>query len=96
VKLSELESLRNNATKELNTIESVGNIDYANGKLTAINHVLNKAVMLSNNSELDQQEITDLNQFCSDRMVMFLGSSDSLDIGMLNGYLAVKNYILNS
>lgn len=96
MRLQELESLRDNVTKELNTIESVENIDYINGKLTAINHAFNKAMMLSNENQLDQQGITTLNQFCSDRMGFFANSSNDLDKGMYEGYLAVKNYIINN
>jgi hypothetical protein len=95
MQLSKLQELRKQPINDLNTIESVEIIDWVNGRLTAINHALNKATLLSNGDELDQQGITDLNQFCSDRIVLFASSSNELDRGLLEGYLAVKNYILN-
>lgn len=95
MQLSELEQLRDNATKELNTIESIETIDYVNGKLTAINHAFNKAITLSSNSKLTQQGITDLNQFCSDRMMLFSGSTNQLDKGMCDGYLTVKTFLMS-
>lgn len=96
MQLSELEALRSNAINELNTIESVEIIDYVNGKLTAINHAINKAMMLSDGNKLNQQGITDLNQFCSDRIALFINLPSELDKGMCEGYLTVKNYILGN
>ena len=80
MQLSDLELLRDNATKELNTIESIDIIDHVNGKLTAINHAFNRAITLSKKDELDQQGITELNQFCSDRMAIFSNSLNDLDL----------------
>lgn len=96
MQLSELDKLKNAVINELNTIESIEIIDYVNGKLTAINHSINKALTLSINDELDQQAITDLNQFCSDRLELFRNSPNELDKGMADGYKLVKNVILGN
>lgn len=92
--VSDLEQVKESFLADLNTIEPSSTVDFYNGAQTACQQVVNRARVLAQNLELTADSLTQLNQFCADRIARFTPPEDEVEAGLLEGYDRMKQAII--
>lgn len=91
MQISDIELIRQQAYKPLNTIESPGRIAHVAGISAACERVIIEATRIAGNSYIGVDTLTQLNLYCANQ-ADFL-PIDDFDRGLQEGFLQVKQLV---